>query len=747
MRRIWANILLAAVSGAASLFADAADPMTVGRRCGRDWRDGTFLGDGQTGVIAYSPMHLEWLVNRNDVIDGRTRLDHRLTHAEVMRHIEAAAPTDRNAMFLEEADGCKWRHEHRDTVSAAILRLSFWRGIGWAAPAAPDVTERMSLRDGELVQRVVSGTMEATVRTCVFRDEDVVAFSVSGAAGNPVVLELTRPEDPRLEPMQWRSRTGTLKLFMQKLPDGNVYAVALAGAKSDYALAVRTTRECADPAAAAQAAAEKALARGYGEIAKANASWWHGFWDRGGNVRFESEPEVDLAWHQCLFAMAASYGKPPMPGLDGLVYGPTSPSVPGVSFSDYTHDQNVQIPMFAFNPVNHPEFVRSFSDTYERVRKVLEENTRTLYGTPGIGLPLAINQDGYENPTGCYRYSLCGAAYSALVLAQAWRYSHDVGILTDVYPLLKDFCEFYLALMKKDETGRYRLDWMVPPEIFTMTRNELASIACLKTSLETLVEGSEVLGRDASRRTHWKDVLAHYPQLARRSAGGWWGGPDIPDDHRMYGGHLFYPFYPAECATAPEDRVTALKTVDYLYNCGLDMSYFSRAPHPKHDWTAYYLAVTRLRLCPRETGWREVKEYLRLFRKPNGFFSHNAIVIEPDLAAARAGLARAPRPVLRNWDGKTAVHDFGSNDVTPNPDAKRLAAPVIEGFGAFLLISTESLLQSWGGEIRVFPGVPANFTGSFTNLLAQGGVRVSAEMRDGKLVSKTITPPQQQGKN
>jgi hypothetical protein len=34
--------------------------------------------------------------------------------------------------------------------------------------------------------------------------------------------------------------------------------------------------------------------------------------------------------------------------------------------------------------------------------------------------------------------------------------------------------------------------------------------------------------------------------------------------------------------------------------------------------------------------------------------------------------------------------------------------------------------------------VPKNFTGSFHNLLAQGGYEVSAEMRRGKLVSCTI---------
>jgi len=715
------------------------DSMTVVRRSGRDWRDGTFLGDGQTGVISYAPMHLEWIVNRNDVIDGRVRTDHRLTHAEVMNRVESAASEDRNSIFLEEADGCNWRYEHRDTISAAVLRIRFWDGFGWAAPAAPEITETMSLRNGELLQDVCSGTIRARVSTCVMRDEDVVMIGISGEGA---VLELGRPEHPDLETPVWRSQSDGLRLFTQRLPDGNVYAVALAGSKTEFALAVRTTRSDADPASAAREAAERALARGYVAVAKDNADWWNAFWDRGGNVSFDSEPDVDLAWHQCLFALAASYGRPPMPGLNGLVYGPVSPSVPGLGFSDYTHDQNVQIPVFAFYPVNHCEFVRSFSSTYERVRKVLEENTRRLYGMPGIGLPLAINQDGHENPTGSYRYTLCGAAYSALVLAQAWRYSHDDGILRDIYPLLRDFAEFNIGLMKKGVDGRYCLDWMVPPEIFRMTHNELATIACLKTALETLVETSERLERDAERRAVWRDVLAHYPEFARHSEGGWWCGPDIPDDHEMYGGHLFYPFFPAECAISPEDRVTTLKTIDYLYKYGLDMSYFSRTPHPKHDWTAYYLGVTRLRTSPREIGWRSVTEYLRLFRKPNGFFSHNPIVIESDLAVARAGLDHAPRVTRRHWDNALREVNFRSDDVTPNPDAKELASPVLEGFGAFLFLSTEALLQSWDGGIRLFPAVPEDFTGSFTNLLAKGGVRVSARMEKGRIVSKTIeTPP------
>lgn len=726
---------------------------TVERRSGADWRDGTFLGDGQTGIIAYAPMHLEWLVNRNDVIDGRTRLDHRITHREVMRRVEASER--KTSLFLEEADGCHGRHEHRDTVSAAVLRLRFWEGLGWAAPSAPEVKESMSLEDGVLSQNVRGYYLDADVESLVMRDKDVVAFRMRG--GRNAVLEFTRPPNPLLEPAKLSFSDGEA-VMEQKLPDGNVYAAALSvkGAKLSHAvkggsmtirgldlngeffLAVRTTRETPDPVAAAKAAVRDARDAGYGAVADANRKWWNGFWSAGGRADFKSEREVNLAWHQCMFAMAASYGKPPMPGLNGLVYGPVDSTVAGIGFSDYTHDQNVQIPMFSFFPVNHCGFVRSFSGTYERVRKTLEENTRKLYGTRGIGLPLAINQDGYENPTGSYRYSLCGAAYSALVLAQAWRYSRDKEILRDIYPLLRDFVVFNLDLMHKDPEGRYRLDWMVPPEIFRMTRNELATTACLKTSLEVLVEASEILGLDENERARWCDVRDNYPKFVKQSEGGWWCGMDIPDDHCMYGGHLFYPFYPAEAAVDADARATTLKTVDYLKKYGLDWSYLSSEPHPMHDWTSYYLAVSELRLRPKENGWKSVTDFLRYYRKPNGFFAHNSISIEDPDAAEKHWREAAPYRKRRNHHDRMTVIGGRHAGATANTDAKRLAAPVIEGFGAFLFISTESLVQSWGGEIKVFPAVPPDFTGSFTNFLAQGGMLVSAEMKNGRLVSKTI---------
>jgi alpha-L-fucosidase 2 len=52
----------------------------------------------------------------------------------------------------------------------------------------------------------------------------------------------------------------------------------------------------------------------------------------------------------------------------------------------------------------------------------------------------------------------------------------------------------------------------------------------------------------------------------------------------------------------------------------------------------------------------------------------------------------------------------------------------------------ELLLQSWGGVIRVFPAVPAEWKdASFRTLRAEGAFLVSAIRRSGKTVQATVT--------
>lgn len=746
-----AGLALALPSGAGAVFE---------RLAGSTWQDGLFLGNGRLGVIAYQPSHLEWVVNRHDVIDRRVPACSYATHAEIMSTVLTNAV--RNVLFLDdERRRLKGAKGLNATVSAALLRVRFWNGVGWSAPALPSCRQSLDMERGELLLQMDAPALAPQARTIVSHDPDVVAIRLSevDAPQRPAVIELARPEDPRMAQPAVFVATNGLVAFEQRLPFGDTYAVALyaPGAAADLKfgsvgrlktkgsqdlfLAVRASRTGNDPLAAAREAVMKAASSGFESLRSANASWWQDFWQRGGRADFASEPEIDVLWHYSCFALAGQFGAAPMPALNGLTYGPLDGGEPGVGANAYVHDQNAQIPLLPLLPVNQAWAVRSFAETYLAVLPELRRRTREQFDSDGVCLPVAMNADGVEYPMGGYRYSLCGSAYAGLVLARAWRFTRDENLLrTHLYPLLKEFISFYVATSTVDENGLRHTLWSVPPEIFTGTHDDLATLACLKPCLEVAVEASERMECDAAERAVWKDWLSRYPPFARQSGGGWWGGPEIPDDHYMYGGHLFYPFFPAESCL---DADAAQRTLGYAVTNGVEWSWSTGRPHADHEWTALYAGVTRQRLNSSADGWQALQDFRQLFVKPNGLVAHNAVFVTNMTHAALAeNLRRAPRRLLRGADG--ALREFGRGhglDVTPNPAARRLACPVLEGSASLLLLSTETLLQSWGGMIRLFPCVPAEFSGSFEGLRAEGGWLVSAKMERGRLLSWSVKDP------
>ena len=62
-----------------------------------------------------------------------------------------------------------------------------------------------------------------------------------------------------------------------------------------------------------------------------------------------------------------------------------------------------------------------------------------------------------------------------------------------------------------------------------------------------------------------------------------------------------------------------------------------------------------------------------------------------------------------------------------------MAPPVLEGASAFLYLASTAFLQSRNGTLKVFPGVPDDFTGSFDRLLAEGALVVSGKMVKGRV--------------
>ncbi len=737
-----------------------------------DWRDGLLLGNGSLGAVAYAPSHLEWVVNKTDVFDPSVEkglLEKVIPHAEFLRRIRDMNP--KNTLFLNELeDAPRSRPDAiRGTLSAAVLRLRFWHGIGWAAPSVPLTRQHLSLYDGILEEEMNAHLFHPNLRMFVPRGTGLFCMRVSesGCPSRAHIFELVRPPNDILSAPAWKEDASIFG-FTQTLPGGRrSYAVGILavprngggewkrGSRQknsaeaiqygdvDFFLSVQSSDASPDPFSAAAAELENAAARGFDALEQEHLAWWHDYWDNA-YADFGKYQRIQKYFTFGLYELASSFGEPPMPGLNGLSYGPLNEQTPGVSYQGYTHDQNTQIPAMPFFPLNRTDLVRVLADTYLKQRKTLRRYTKRLFGCDGIFLPLTMNQLGMEYPTRSYRYTLCGSAYTGMILSRAWRYSRDPVLLKEkIYPLLRDFAAFYSAIMHKGEDGVYHLDWSVPPEIFTLTRDETATISMFKVCLETLVETSEILGRDRIRRSLWRDILAHYPPIAKTPSGAFWCGPDVPLDHYFYGGHLLYPFFPAAVS---DDTAAAEKTIALIESDAIERSFADHPGqwHPNHEWSLFLITAARLRCGDRSGGWNGLERFLELFAKENGLFSHDPILIADPETSERNERIHAERLTLsRRWcDGSILNPDNPEVPhpvcVTPNRNAKRLAPAVLEGCSSFLLLASESLLQCRGGVIHLFPCVPDDFTGSFERFLTEGAFEVSASMKRGALRRVTV---------
>ena len=291
--------LLFAVVGCC-VWTMSADTVFVREKAGRIWQDGLFVGDGRTGAISYAPSGLEWTINRNDIFDSRVWKCRYIPHDEVMKCV--ATNEGKSVAFLSPAErpNTKGFPDSGDkltqSLSAAQLKVRFWPGLGWNMPAIPPVRQELDTRTGELRSSLRSPQMTPETLTVIERSRDVMAVDLKdpNAPRRSAIVELTRPDDVRLAdlPFSWSESDGVVT-FTQKLPGGETYAVAMsAPAKPKFVgrtavirtscgrsvfLAVRTTYDAADPAAAAVAAVKSAERDGFAALRRENREWWKNF--------------------------------------------------------------------------------------------------------------------------------------------------------------------------------------------------------------------------------------------------------------------------------------------------------------------------------------------------------------------------------------------------------------------------------------------------------------------------------------
>ena len=751
-------------------------------QAGNCWADGMLLGNGNIGAIAYAPNSMEWVINKLDVFDGRVRETKGMQpHDKVMKYMAENGLKD--SFFLDEME---MPAEERAifSVSPLILKLHLGDGeLGWAAQSFPLVEQYVDIYNGILHQKTDAHFVHSRTKCITPRGTNLFALRLSGCAVFDWfhTVEVFRPYHADMEKPIWRIGEEGEVFFEQRLPDGeNVYAVAVKVVKRepdinrvsyklpekfDYSsrvsavsvaktaeftsniacsgdvdiyVSVASTYRYDSPLEKVMNEVRNAAIKGFDYFEKHNKEWWNEYWSKS-MADFGENTDIQRYWNFSMYEIACSFEKAPMPALNGLCCGPVSSSTPGVNSPFYTHDQNAQMPSMPLLVLNHPELMDALVDTYYNLRDNIKKHTYELFGNisgEGLFLPLTMTQKGEENPSGSYRYTLCGSAYTGLVLSLIWKFTRDADRVREkIYPLLCEFIRFYAEnLLKIGEDGKYHMDLSVPPEIFTMTHDDSATLSMLKTCIESALEMNEVLGTDTPDVTKWKHILDNYPDIAKRKDGSWWSGPDIPENHFCFGGHLLYPFFPSEAFVGTEDKLATKKTLEYIRQNALERTFADTDGgfHYLHDWSWLLTSVTEIRL-EQKNFFPELRRGLNYFAKPNGLFSHDSILI-CDCSETEANYINALKTEGPSADPGRSLwwYDLG-RCATPNTDAKRIASPVLEGNSIFLLCAAETLLQSYDSVIRLFPGVPDDFTGSIKNFLAQGGFEVSASIENGVL--------------
>lgn len=747
----------------------------------KDWKNGLFVGGGSIGAISYSRNNLEWIINKNDVFDSRVHDADQKTHREVLDYIKQH--NEKDFKFMGQFEKITNRVDLY-SVTPVILRFNFGSGdLGWSAPALPRVSQRLSLYEGKLYSGADAAFVHARVETFSPHNKNLLAIRVEGCStldwGH--LIELYRPFHEEMDLPEWKYENDVIS-FTQKMPGGDSYAVALyiknreldasrvkydmppdfvyenqnsyvkmgkissysakisQGGDADIFVSVCSSYEFDDPLCAAVDEVLNAAKTGYEEIETNHKQWWEDFWQKSA-VDFGKYTEIEKNWYVSAYILGSSLGTAPMPPLTGLFYGPLNETTPGVTSSNYNSDQNTQIPVMPLHLTNHIDLMKPFVDTFVNSYDELREKTKFLFGDTGgdgIYIPLVSNQNGKELVSPTYRYTICGSAYTGLMICWMWKYGRNLEMMRDkAYFILCELIRFYTNnLMELGSDGLYHLDVSIPPEIFTFTKDDCTTLSMLKVCLKTAVEVGRLLGEDNDELNHWEEMLEKLPEPAQRPNGAWWGGPDIPYDHFFFGGHLLYPFFPSETYLSDEDKENAKKTLDFIDDYAYERAFmdYEGCFHMLHDWSWFLTTATRQRLGMAERARTELKAFLDNFVKPNGFFTHNSILVMESSEAEKNCIVQKE---LRK-DFKTSIDQpfwqTSGRCATANADAKDLAAPVMEGNASFLFCATEMLIQSYDGIIRLFPSVEKNFTGGFKGLLANGGFEVSASMKKGKVV-------------
>lgn len=345
---------------------------------------------------------------------------------------------------------------------------------------------------------------------------------------------------------------------------------------------------------------------------------------------------------------------------------------------------NVQLTYAPMIPTGLFDIARSLPDTLSRERDNLRQNVAPAYreGSYGIGTntcrslrsELAIPGPKTDST---FKVELGNLSWALFVCYTLCRTTLDERMLTDtVLPLLAGAVNYYMHFLTPDEAGVLHLAPTESPEYLVVDEDTNYDLALLSWGLQTLIREHERLGDGDSRLPKWKDTLAHLVPF-----------PEDPEEGLLIAGH------------------THLSTSHRHYS------------HLLSFYPLHLLDAKKASDCDRirrsVAHWHSMPEQLEGYSQTG--------------AASMLAMMGDGNGALGYLNGLL------SKFVRPTTMYREGGGPVLETPLAAVSAMTDMLLQSYGGELNVFPACPSKWRNASFTLFGEGGYMVSAGRKNGRV--------------
>ena len=496
------------------------------------------------------------------------------------------------------------------------------------------------------------------------------------------------------------SRQGNLITYHQPGWDGFFYDVAVAWKRQGNRMVGAWSITSSLSGEKAQDEVRQAMQQGIQKAYNRHMEYWAPYWHK--SVACVPDTVVQHQYDREVYKFGSASRRDSYPISLQSVWTADDGRLPPWK-GDYHHDLNTQLSYWPAYSGNRLDEGLAYLNTLWKQRPVHKEFTRTLFGREGLNAPGTCSLDGHVIPGWtAYTMSQTTSAWLAQHFYLHWKYSADNDFLAQRgYPYLRDVATFLEQQSQVDGQGVRRLEFSSSPEI---NDNRLESwfpdftnfdLSLMRFAFRAAGEMADSLGiKDEA--AHWHETEAQLPDYALDEDGALCFAPSLPynQSHRHFSHAMaIHPLGLIDISQGPREKQIVEATLAGLHEYGPDY------------WCGYsysWLANLEARAGHGEKACEALRTFAQCF-------------------------------VLRN-----SFHANG--DQTKSGKSLFQYRPfTLEGNFAFAAGVQEMLLQSHTGVINVLPAIPAEWKNvRFERLRARGAFLVSAEMRDGALVSLSV---------